>query len=77
MKPSKPLTHLQDGSTPAWTVDWAYPNKQTLIPIAERGPVSEKSYYLYFKTEADAREFADWYLDGEEHRIYPGSVKTV
>ena len=77
MKTSKPLTHIQDSSMPAWTVDWAYPNKRALIPADQRGPESEKSYYLYFKTETDAREFADWYLDGEDHRIYPGSVKLV
>jgi hypothetical protein len=67
---NKPLKHIQDNTPPAWTVDWGYDGPRHYQHYQE-----EKSWYLGFKSEEDAREFAAWYLKDQEHRIYPGSVK--
>ena len=78
---NKPLKHIQDGSTPAWTVDWGYESspkffdRQDQFKQVTREWRTEKSWYLCFRNEEDAREFATWYLAGQERRIYPGPVK--
>jgi len=83
--------HIQDGTTPAWTVDWGRdnPNKfrdflDKTTGAIKREWLNEKTYYLGFRSEEDAKEFAQLYLESEEskvnfgaegYRIYPGLVK--
>ena len=67
---NQPLKHITDGSAPAFTVDWGYDS-----PISPQTP-TEKSWYLCFRNEEDAKEFASWYFDEDQkYRIYPGPVK--
>lgn len=70
-----------DGTPPAWTVDWGYESnpkffeRQNQFKQIYKEWRSEKSWYVGFRNEEDAREFAAWYLKDQEHRIYPGSAK--